>query len=134
MERPQEDINGEVALAVPQKDENFLILKRSEQNSSSGKWVFPGGKIEGGETAKEAALREFEEETNLSGKVEQSGEAYIGEGEPGYWKMYPFHVKVESREVDLDYEHSDHKWVELEKLKTHDTMGQLKSLKALKLI
>ena len=134
MERPKEEINGEVALAVPQHGDKFLLLKRSEQNSSSGEWVFPGGKIENNETAKEAARRELKEETGLQGEIKDSGEKYIGEGELGLWKMFPFHVKVQEKDVELDYEHSDFKWLSLEELKHHDTMGQLKSLKALNII
>ncbi len=125
MESPEKEINGEVALAVPQFEEKFLLLKRSEQNSSPGEWVFPGGKIEDGENPREAAKRELKEET---------GPNYIGEGELGYWKIYPFHLKVQEKEVELDYEHSDFKWLSLKELENHESMGQLKSLKALNLI
>jgi len=134
VKQSEERVNGDVALAVPVHNEKFLILERSEQNSSSGEWVFPGGKIEESESPREAALRELEEETGLAGEILETGETYIGEGELGYWKIYPFHVKVESLEVKLDYEHSDHKWLDFSKLQEHDTMGQLKSLKALNII
>ena len=134
MERPEKEINGDVALAVPQYNEKYLLLERSEENSSSGEWVFPGGKIESNETPKEAARRELEEETGLKGEIKDAGENYIGEGELGLWKMYPFHIKVQQKEVELDYEHSEYKWLSLEELKNHDTMGQLKSLKALNII
>lgn len=134
MEKPQEEINGEVALAVPENNEKFLLLKRSEENSSSGEWVFPGGKIEQDESPKEAAIRELKEETGLRSEIVRSGKTYIGEGELGLWKIYPFYVRAQSLEVELDQEHSDYKWLELEELKEHDTMGQLKSLKALDII
>ena len=134
MERAEKEINGGVALAVPKHGNKYLLLKRSEQNSSSGQWTFPGGKIEEGETPKEAALRELEEETNLKGEVLETGEAYIGEGELGYWKIIPSHVKLHKKEVELNREHSDHKWLALEQLKSHDTMGEMKSLKALNLV
>lgn len=134
MERPQREINGEVALAVPESEEKFLLLKRSEENSSSGEWTFPGGKIEENETEREAAVRELKQETGLEGGIVDSGDSYIGEGELGYWKIYPFHVKVDSRKVELDYEHSEFKWLSLEELKDHETMGQMKSLEALDII
>ena len=134
MERPEREINGEVALAVPEKDGEFLLLKRSQENSSSGEWVFPGGKIEENESPREAAVRELKEETELTGNILEAGETYMGEGELGYWKIYPFQMKVNSREIELDYEHSDYKWLELDELKEHNTMGQLKSLKALNII
>ncbi len=134
MERPQREINGEVALAVPEKEGKFLLLKRSEENSSSGEWTFPGGKIEENETGREAAVRELKEETGLKGEISDSGDNYIGEGELGLWKIYPFQVKVDSKKVELDYEHSEFKWLSLRELKDHETMGRLKSLKALNLI
>ena len=134
MERPEKEINGEVALAVSQYESQYLLLRRSEENSSSGEWTFPGGKIENGENPEEAALRELKEETGLNGEIIETGEAYISEGEPGYWKIFSSHVKVHKKEVELNCEHSGHKWLTLEQLKSHDTMGEMKSLKALDLI
>ncbi len=51
-----------------------LILNRAEsgwqllltQNRNGGHWAFPKGHVEEGETEKETALREVEEETGLS--------------------------------------------------------------------
>jgi mutator protein MutT len=43
-----------------------LLCKRNSDSSLPGYWSFPGGKMEGGETPKEAAIREFMEETDLS--------------------------------------------------------------------
>lgn len=134
MRLPKEEVNGNVALAVSRYNKKYLILERSEQNSSSGEWVFPGGKIEKNEKPSEAAIRELKEETGLKGEILETGETYIGEGELGYWKIYPVHVKVDSTAVELDYEHSDYKWLELSELQEHETMGQLKSLKALNII
>lgn len=45
----------------------FLILKRSKKsNHSPNKWNLPGGSIEDGESHKEAAIRECEEETGIT--------------------------------------------------------------------
>ncbi|EHK02135.1 oxidative damage repair protein, partial [Candidatus Haloredivivus sp. G17] len=112
---------------------DYLLLKRSQENSSSGEWTFPGGKIEH-ESRKSAALRELKEETDLEGEIIDSGEPYIGKGELGYWKIYPFHVRVESKSVELDHEHSEFKWLSLANLASHETMGRLKSLEKLDII
>lgn len=51
--------------AVLHKDGRVLVTKRPEEGFLGGFWEFPGGKIQKGETAKEAAKRELLEETGL---------------------------------------------------------------------
>ncbi len=46
-------------------DAGFLLLKRSIE-PGYGKWTFPGGYVDRGETLEQAAVREAEEETGLS--------------------------------------------------------------------
>lgn len=43
----------------------FLLLRRSKNRIYAGQWRMIGGKIQAGETAAEAAVREFREETGL---------------------------------------------------------------------
>lgn len=54
--------------AVVIHDDNVLLVCRG-QEPNKGRWGFPGGKIEVGETIAEAALRELEEETGVRAKV-----------------------------------------------------------------
>jgi 8-oxo-dGTP pyrophosphatase MutT (NUDIX family) len=133
MEDTEKDVNGDVALAATRKGLMFLMLERSEENSSSGKWTFPCGKIEEGESKREAALRELEEETGMTGDVVESGDPYISEGELGYWRVYPFLVEAEGT-VELNEEHSDYTWAQIPGLKSLDTLGNLKSLEKLGVI
>ncbi|WP_100266319.1 NUDIX domain-containing protein [Mariprofundus ferrinatatus] len=49
------------------REGNVLLLKRSASQHCGALWSFPGGKIEVGEKPKEAAMRELQEETGLSG-------------------------------------------------------------------
>lgn len=49
---------------IPEVD-GKLILTRRAINPCRGKWVFPGGYVERGETVGDAAVRETLEETNL---------------------------------------------------------------------
>ena len=46
-----------------------LLLKRPEDTHQGGLWSFPGGKVDGEEMPLDAALRELNEETGLSGKL-----------------------------------------------------------------
>lgn len=56
-----------VALIVLKKNNKVLIAKRVDKPfmNNAGKWGFPGGGIDKGETAKEAAIRECEEELGI---------------------------------------------------------------------
>jgi thiamine-phosphate pyrophosphorylase len=46
-----------------------LLLVRRAQEPGQGKWCLPGGFQETGETPEQCALREFEEETALNGRI-----------------------------------------------------------------
>ena len=72
----------EIAIALVECEDAFLIGQRSEGKLLAGYWEFPGGHIEPGETASEAAIRESLEETGICVEV-------LGE--------FPDHVQ--------DYEH-----------------------------
>jgi len=52
----------EVAAALIENDDSFLIAKRIEEDEFANKWEFPGGKLESGETSFEAIEREIMEE------------------------------------------------------------------------
>lgn len=53
-----------VAGTIPVEDGRILLVRRNI-NPSKGKWTFPGGFVDWGETVTGAALRETEEETGL---------------------------------------------------------------------
>jgi len=54
-----------IAVAVVQKNGRLLITRRPHSGLLGGLWEFPGGKIQAGETARQACLREIKEEVNL---------------------------------------------------------------------
>jgi 8-oxo-dGTP diphosphatase len=51
-----------VAVAIVTSEPGVLIGRRADGNPP---WTFPGGKLEPGESAEQAAVREVEEETGL---------------------------------------------------------------------
>jgi ADP-ribose pyrophosphatase YjhB (NUDIX family) len=53
-----------VGVVVKVNDE-VLLCKRSTKGSLPGMWSVPAGSVEVGETTKEAAVREFHEETDI---------------------------------------------------------------------
>ena len=58
-----------VAAAVIEKNGRVLLTRRGPGLDSAGRWEFPGGKIEPGESAAEALRREIEEELGLRIRV-----------------------------------------------------------------
>ncbi len=55
----------EVTAALIVKNGRILLTRRAPQEKNAGFWEFPGGKIEEGETAFDAIIREIKEELNL---------------------------------------------------------------------
>jgi ADP-ribose pyrophosphatase YjhB (NUDIX family) len=53
------------AIAVVVRGEKLLLVRRSHK-PDAGRWGFPGGRIEPGETVLTAALRELDEETGVA--------------------------------------------------------------------
>lgn len=52
----------EVVAAVIEHEGMFLACRRRPEKAAGGKWEFPGGKIEPGETNEAALVREIQEE------------------------------------------------------------------------
>lgn len=59
----------DIAVAVVWHNDRVLIARRPEDGLLGGLWEFPGGKIEPGETAEEAARREVREEMGIEVEV-----------------------------------------------------------------
>ncbi|MBJ3776683.1 NUDIX hydrolase [Acuticoccus mangrovi] len=57
------------AIAIVLREGRVLLVQRANP-PDAGRWGFPGGKIEGGETVREAAVRELKEETGIVGEAQ----------------------------------------------------------------
>ena len=54
-----------VTAAILEKDGHIIIAQRKSSDHLSGKWEFPGGKIEPGETPEKCLARELKEEFDI---------------------------------------------------------------------
>ena len=54
-----------VAGLIQNEAGDYLVAQRSAQMSNAGKWEFPGGKVEEGETDEAAIVRELREELGI---------------------------------------------------------------------
>jgi len=57
------------ACAIPSRDGEVVLLRRGIE-PQIGKWVFPGGFVDRGETVQDAAVRETREEVNLAVEID----------------------------------------------------------------
>jgi mutator protein MutT len=55
----------DVAIALVWHSDRFLVGRRKQGDFLAGLWEFPGGKVEPGESPREAAMRECREEAGL---------------------------------------------------------------------
>lgn len=114
----------EVAKAVTfhREREELLLVQRSEDDTNPLKWEFPGGGVDGDESAEETAIRELEEETGLSPvKVEKASveEVVIDNRD---FRFHIFLVHVTDYEVEVSHEHESHAWTSLENTESFDTI------------
>lgn len=113
-------------------DLSFLLLKRNKDKLYEHLWQGVAGKIEGDETAFEAAIRELKEETSLE-PVRMFVADYVSrfyESHQDRINLVPvFGIEVDSSEVKLSKEHVDYKWVDIyEALDTLVWRGQKESI------
>jgi 8-oxo-dGTP pyrophosphatase MutT (NUDIX family) len=87
--------------------ERALFVKRSDKATDhQGEWCCPGGSVEEGETAEQAARREFAEETGLSGLL--TGDFNLIDDGTGF---VTFRQGVNDEPVPtLNEEHSEYVW------------------------
>ncbi|MFA6493572.1 MAG: (deoxy)nucleoside triphosphate pyrophosphohydrolase [Candidatus Paceibacterota bacterium] len=99
---------------------NFLIAERAD-GSLAGKWEFPGGKIEEGETENEAVVREIMEELG----VQVVTEKIVGVFSHAYPDREVELILIqcflsEDQKIISDGSHSSHAWVALSDCEKYD--------------
>lgn len=96
--------------AVVRKDGKILCAQRGDRGSLAGMWEFPGGKIEAGETARDALVREITEELECRVNVGDEITTTVYEYDFGIVSLTTFYSELLEGEPVLT-EHSAVKWL-----------------------
>ena len=99
-----------VAAGLVVRDGRVLISRRPEGRHQGGKWEFPGGKIESGETPEECIVREIREELAVEVKAEKTLGVVEYDYPAFHLTMHCLLCSVVSGDLKL-LEHEDAKWV-----------------------
>lgn len=113
----------------------ILLLKKSPKDwNYPNKWSFCSGYAKEFQSAEDNALREVKEETGLNAEIVKKGKIFeIKDGKSKkIWVVVPFLCKVNSRNIKLDHENTEFKWVDCRDIKKFETVpGLEKDLKVL---
>ena len=121
-----------IITAFIKNNDKILILKRSDKvRSMKGLWSGVSGIIENDEIPTNRAKIEIFEEVgikenkiNLVKSVEK-----IKISSPQYenheWEVFPFLFETKESEIKLNWENSEHKWINVNELKNYETVPSL---------
>ncbi|MGB0778327.1 MAG: (deoxy)nucleoside triphosphate pyrophosphohydrolase [Flavobacteriaceae bacterium] len=112
----------QVVCAIIHYQNRILCCKRKEdpRKSISGKWEFPGGKVEKGETHQEALAREIKEELNLDIVVGDLLTTVVHHYEEFSLELHGYNAQVNEIAGLEIREHAEIKWLERSSLQTLD--------------
>ena len=108
-----------VTAAILEKDGRIMIAQRKSTDHLAGKWEFPGGKIETGESPEACLARELNEEFHI--------DVSIGEYLGSILHHYD-HISIELMAYRTFWDggkinstdHKDYKWVTIDELEQYD--------------
>ena len=112
--------------------DKILLLKRSQKvKTMKNLWAGISGLIEGNEEPLSRAKIEIFEEVGIEDtniKLIKEGGSIVIES-PQYinhqWEVFPFLFSCKNREIKLNWENSDSKWIEIDEINNFSTVPSL---------
>ncbi|HMA61497.1 MAG TPA: 8-oxo-dGTP diphosphatase MutT [bacterium] len=108
-----------VAGVIVDDSNKILLAQRNDGKNMAGKWEFPGGKVEAGETKKEALRRELREELDIECKIGD----YIGSSVYNYddftVDLHLYFADILDGEIQA-VEHKKIAWTEIDTIENYD--------------
>lgn len=107
-----------VAAIIKDKDK-ILIAQRNSKDHLAGKWEFPGGKIEPGETPEECLVREIREELRVDVEIGSFYDDNVYGSKDQDIHLLFYWAEVMNGEVTAVV-HDDVKWITIKELASFD--------------
>lgn len=104
---------------VAQEKGRVLLFRKARHTSHAGKWEFPGGKVQEGETPQEALIREIREELSVEVDIDSNFPPLQSTSNQSI-ELIPFRVRLPK-----EYSLSDHDrvaWVSAEEESKYDIL------------
>lgn len=109
----------EVSAAMIVKEGKVFAAQRGNKGELALKWEFPGGKLEIGETAEQALIREIKEELDTQISVTKHVKDVNHEYNTFTITLHGFICKIIQGDLKIS-EHIDSRWLSYEELETVD--------------
>lgn len=123
----------DVSCAILIRNSKLMIVRRSPEMRLGGKWEFPGGKVDVGESPEACIVREIQEELLIDIRVLGSLHPVFHSYPRGDIRLFPFIVDLISEQEPQLTEHDAIAWVDLDEILEYDLaaadvpiLGQLK--------
>jgi len=108
-----------VVCGIINHEDKIFIARRKKGKDFAGKWEFPGGKIEIGESEQNALKRELKEELGMNVNVQNKIAYNLHEYETFKINLIAFKCDFISAKFQL-IDHDQYKWVLPEHLKNYE--------------
>lgn len=106
----------QVVAAIIMREHEVLACRRNPDKTFGGKWEFPGGKLEPGESLREALVREIHEELDVLIEVGDELTSDVTTTDGLVIKLTCFRASLKARAPERSTDHDAMTWVSISSL------------------